>query len=70
MKFSKSTFLWKILLIKEEGKMKYIKPTLEIFELEASDIMSTSGGEGSITVDDVTITGPKDSFSQYFDDLL
>ncbi|MBQ4107970.1 MAG: hypothetical protein IJC80_01070 [Clostridia bacterium] len=50
--------------------MKYIKPTLEIVELEASDIMSTSGGEGSITVDDVTITGPKDSFSQYFDDLL
>ena len=49
--------------------MKYIKPTLEIYELEANDIMSTSGGEGSITVDDVTITGPKDQFSVNFGDL-
>ena len=50
--------------------MKYIKPTLEIHELETSDIMLTSGGEGSITVDGVTITGPKDDFSVSFGDLL
>ncbi len=50
--------------------MKYIKPTLEIVELETADIMTTSGGEGSITVDDVTITGPKDQFSVFFDDLI
>lgn len=49
--------------------MKYIKPTLEIFELETNDIMSTSGGEGSITVNGTTITGPKDQFSVNFGDL-
>ena len=49
--------------------MKYIKPTLEIFELEISDVIAASGQEGSITVDDVTITGPKNQFSVNFGDL-
>ena len=49
--------------------MKYIKPTLEIFELEISDVIAASGQEGSITVDNVTITGPKDQFSVNFGDL-
>ena len=50
--------------------MKYIKPTFELVELEVTDVIAASGEQGSITVDDITITGPKDSFSQYFDDLL
>ena len=49
--------------------MKYIKPTLEIIELEISDVIAASGQEGSITVDDVTITGPKNQFSVNFGDL-
>ena len=49
--------------------MKYIKPTLEIFELEIKDVIAASGQEGSITVDDVTITGPKNQFSVNFGDL-
>ena len=50
--------------------MKYTKPTLEVVELEIKDVIAASGEQGSITVDDTTITGPKDSFSQDFDDLL
>ena len=49
--------------------MKYVKPTLEIFELEISDVIAASGEQGSITVDDVTITGPKNQFSINFGDL-
>ena len=49
--------------------MKYIKPTIEVIELEISDVIAASGQEGSITVDDVTITGPKDQFSVNFGDL-
>ena len=49
--------------------MKYIKPTIEVIELEISDVIAASGQEGSITVDDVTITGPKNQFSVNFGDL-
>ena len=49
--------------------MKYIKPTLEIVELEIKDVIAASGEQGSITVDDTTITGPKDQFSVNFGDL-
>lgn len=49
--------------------MKYIKPTLEIVELEVVDMITTSRGQGSITVGDTTITGPKDEFSGDFGDL-
>ena len=49
--------------------MKYIKPTLEIFELEISDVIAASGEQGSITVDDTTITGPKHQFSVDFGNL-
>lgn len=50
--------------------MKYTKPIFELVELEVTDVIAASGEQGSITVDGTTITGPKDSFSQYFDDLL
>ena len=50
--------------------MKYIKPTIEVIELEISDVIAASGQEDSITVDDVTITGPKDQFFANFSDLL
>jgi hypothetical protein len=50
--------------------MKYIKPELEIVELETNDIMTASGGEGSITVNGTTISGPKDDFSAFFGDLV
>ena len=49
--------------------MKYIKPTFELVELEVTDVIAASGEQGSITVDDVTITGPKDQFSVNFGDL-
>ena len=38
--------------------MKYTKPTLEVVELEITDVIAASGEQGSITVDDTTITGP------------
>ena len=50
--------------------MKYTKPELEIIELETNDIMTASGGEGSITVNNTTITGPKDEFFAFFEDLV
>ena len=51
--------------------MKYIKPTFELVELEISDIIAASSEaeQGSITVDDTTITGPKNNFSVDFGDL-
>ena len=49
--------------------MKYTKPTLEVVELEITDVIAASGEQGSITVDDTTITGPKDQFSVNFGDL-
>jgi lipopolysaccharide export system protein LptC len=56
-------------LIKEDAKMKYTKPMLEIFELETNDVIATSN-QGSMTVDNVTITGPKDEFYADFSDLV
>ena len=50
--------------------MKYTKPTAEIFVVEAKDIITTSGEQGSITVDNVTITGPKEEFYANFIELL
>lgn len=49
--------------------MKYIKPQLEKIELETDDIMLTSN-EGTMTVGNITITGPQDEFSSDFNDLL
>ena len=49
--------------------MKYTKPTLEVVELEITDVIAASGEQGSITVDNTTITGPKDQFSVNFGDL-
>ena len=49
--------------------MKYTKPMLEIFELETNDVIATSN-QGSMTVDNVTITGPKDELSADFNDLV
>ena len=48
--------------------MKYIKPQLEKYDIETSDIILTSG-EGSMTVGDVTVTGQKDEFSFDFGDI-
>lgn len=53
--------------------MKYSKPTFEKIELETKDIVSasaTESGEGSITVNHITITGPKDEFFASFGDLV
>jgi hypothetical protein len=51
--------------------MKYVKPTIEIFILESEDILSTSDTtEGSITADNITITGKKEEFFANFSDLL
>ena len=50
--------------------MKYTKPELDIIELETNDIMTASGGEGSITVNETTIKGPKDDFFALYEDLL
>lgn len=50
--------------------MKYVKPIFEIVELEINDVIAASGEQGSITVDDTTITGPKDQFSVDFGDLF
>ncbi len=49
--------------------MKYVKPTIEIIELEAEDIM-TASTQGSITVNGTTITGEENEFSAFFEDLL
>ena len=49
--------------------MKYTKPQLGMLELETSDVILTSG-EGTMTVGDITITGPKHEFSSDFGDLL
>ena len=49
--------------------MKYTKPMLEIFELETNDII-TASGEGSMTVDNVTISGPQDEFYADFSELV
>ena len=49
--------------------MKYVKPTLEITEMETNDIMLASG-EGTITVGETTITGKKHEFASDFSDLL
>ncbi|MBO4982973.1 MAG: hypothetical protein J6D23_02855 [Clostridia bacterium] len=49
--------------------MKYTKPQLEIFQLETNDIIASSG-EATISVGDITITGPKDEFAFDFSDLL
>ena len=49
--------------------MKYVKPTLEVAEIETSDIMLTSGGEGEITANGVTINGKKDEFAVDFSEL-
>ncbi len=49
--------------------MKYTKPIFELVELEITDVIAASGEQGSITVDDTTITGPKDQFSVNFGDL-
>ena len=49
--------------------MKYTKPMLEIFEFETNDVIATSN-QGSMTVDNVTITGPKDEFYADFSDLV
>jgi len=50
--------------------MKYTKPIIEIFVLETSDIVAASAGQGSMTVGDITITGPQDEFYADFSDLL
>ena len=49
--------------------MKYTKPTLEILQLETVDII-TASNQGSITANNITITGPKDDFSWDFGDLV
>ena len=49
--------------------MKYTKPQLEIFELETNDVVASSGYD-TMTVGDVTISGPKDEFYADFNDLL
>lgn len=49
--------------------MKYIKPTIEIFALETKDIVTASSGNGSITADNITITGKKDEFFVDFSEL-
>ena len=48
--------------------MKYIQPQLEKFEFETNDIILASS-EGSMTVGEITITGPQDEFSADFSDL-
>lgn len=51
--------------------MKYTKPMLEIVKIEAQDILTSSIEEqGSITSGEITITGPANEFSQYFEDLV
>lgn len=50
--------------------MKYVKPSIEIIELETNDIMSGSNGQGSITANGTTITGKENEFSAFFEDLL
>ena len=65
------TSLLKTLLIKEEDKMKYEKPSYELILLETEDIMSASGvQEGSITDGNTTIFGSETSFSEFFENLL
>ena len=49
--------------------MKYINPTLEIIELETSDVILASNNKGSITVGDTTIEGDKGDFSTDFGEL-
>lgn len=49
--------------------MRYTKPQLEIVELETSDVILASS-EGSMTVGEVTITGPQDEFAYDFGDLV
>ena len=48
--------------------MKYVKPTMEIFVLVTNDVIAASNG--SITADNITITGSKDEFFANFSDLL
>ncbi len=50
--------------------MKYIKPTIEIFALEARDILTASSDKDSISSGGVTITGEKEEFFANFSDLL
>ena len=48
--------------------MKYEKPIMEIFVLVTNDVIAASNG--SITADNITITGSKDEFSANFSDLF
>ena len=48
--------------------MKYSKPEIEYSKLETTDNMGSSS-EGSLTIGDVTISGPSSNFVTGFDEL-
>mgnify|MGYP003435652763 CR=1 FL=1 len=50
--------------------MKYVKPTIEIFAIEAQDVLTASNIKDSITADNITITGNKEEFFANFSDLI